>query len=95
MDTVNPNWSTCIAVDYLFEVVQEITVKVFHCEGKSKPLTDENKHTLVGEATFVMSDLMRAGSGLSLKLTGGKNSYVNLNIVLLSLTFATQWKDRR
>lgn len=72
-DTVNPNWATSITLDYMFEVVQEVVVKVFHSED-NKPLTEEGKHSLLGEVTFVLSDLMRAYKGLTLNLTGGKHT---------------------
>ncbi len=76
MDTNDPHWTTSITVDYMFEICQDMTIKVFHSEGKSKPMTEESKHTLLGEVNFLLSDLMRAGSGLSLKLVGGRNTLV-------------------
>jgi hypothetical protein len=68
-DSRDPTWTKVFAVDYLFETVQDMVVKVFQEEG-GHPVTDESKHSLIGQARFRLSDLMCAQSqtvGLSLQ----------------------------
>lgn len=72
-DTIEPRWATSITVDYMFEIVQEMTIKVYHAEG-NHPLSEEAKHTHLGDVTFVLADLVRAQAGLPLKLTGGRHT---------------------
>eukprot|EP01035_Chromulina_nebulosa_P030660 gene30660-40761_t len=73
-DNCNPDWIAGITVDYLFEVVQEIVIKVYDKEGQNS-LDDESKHTLLGECRFYLASLMCSnGQKLELKITGGKNT---------------------
>lgn len=46
-------------MEYFFEMVQEIEVRVFDQDG-DKPLADESKHDLIGSANFVLGKLMTA-----------------------------------
>lgn len=62
----------------MFEIVQEMTIRVYHCVGKSTPLSDEGRHTWMGDVCFHLADLMRAPGGLSLKLAGGRNTLVTV-----------------
>ena len=60
-DNRNPAWATIMTMDYLFEAIQDMVIRVFQEEG-GYPLTDENRHSLIGECRFRMSDLMCASS---------------------------------
>ncbi len=48
-------------MEYFFEMVQEIEVRVFDQDG-DKPLADESKHDLIGSAHFVLGKLMTASN---------------------------------
>jgi len=72
-DNTNPDWILAITVDYLFEVIQEIVVKIYDKEGHY-PLEDESKHTLLGECSFFLGSLMCSNSQrMECKLSGGRN----------------------
>jgi hypothetical protein len=60
-DNRDPAWATIMSMDYLFESIQEMVIRVFQEEG-GYPLTDENRHSLIGECRFRLSDLMCATS---------------------------------
>lgn len=71
-DTPNPNWSTCFTLDYLFEVVQEVTVRVYHYTDGEKQ-EDFTKHTFLGESTFLLANLVVThGQRIEPKLTKGR-----------------------
>eukprot|EP01038_Epipyxis_sp_PR26KG_P011510 gene11510-15417_t len=59
VDSLDPLWSIPLTLEYVFECIQEYIVKVYHYH-KGHPTTDFNKHTLVGECSFLMSSLMTA-----------------------------------
>jgi hypothetical protein len=48
-------------MDYIFEIVQEVVVKVFHY-SHGYTIEQESKHELIGEARFEVGRLMRAPS---------------------------------
>lgn len=58
-DNRSPNWTTIFTMDYNFEIIQNMVIRVFQEEG-GKPTTDENRHSIIGESTFRLSDLMCA-----------------------------------
>jgi hypothetical protein len=65
-DDPNPVWITNFTVDYEFEAVQNIFVRVYQEEG-GHPTSDENHHTLIGETFFRLSELIGSpGQKLSL-----------------------------
>lgn len=71
-DTQNPVYPMPFDVDYVFEAIQEVVVKVYHHDGKHD-VTDESKHTFLGKGTFFMSNLMCTnGERLVLDITDGK-----------------------
>jgi len=73
-DSKNPDWILAITVDYLFEVIQEIIVKIYDKEGHH-PLEDESKHTFLGECSFYLGSLMCSNSQkMECKLSGGRNT---------------------
>ncbi len=60
-------------MDYFFEVVQEVTIKVFDRDS-NHPLTDVHRHQLCGEVTFTLSSLMcSSGQHLAVNLHGGRS----------------------
>lgn len=58
-DTNNPDWPDQLVMDYHFEAVQIITVKVYDQDAKANPM-DISKHEIAGEISFPLSDLMCA-----------------------------------
>ncbi len=64
----SPQWVTSFTLDYYFETVQNISVRVYQEEG-GKSTATEGDHSLIGEATFRLANLMCAsGQRLSLPL---------------------------
>eukprot|EP01031_Cornospumella_fuschlensis_P028727 gene28727-34679_t len=62
-DNRSPHWATSVQVDYMFELIQELHVKVFHFkDGHS--VENEGAHELIGEVKFELSRLMRAPNTL-------------------------------
>jgi hypothetical protein len=52
-------------------------IRAYHQESKNHPVTDESKHTFLGEIKFLLSTLMRSNGGvLALDVTGGKKQLV-------------------
>lgn len=62
----NPQWVTSFTIDYYFETVQNILVRVYQEEG-GKSTERETDHSLIGEASFRLANLM-CGSGQKLSL---------------------------
>ena len=60
-DNRSPTWATIFTMDYMFESIQNLVVRVFQEEG-GKPTSDESRHSLIGESQFRLSDLMCAPS---------------------------------
>ena len=56
-DTPNPDWPDQLAIDYRFEEVQEIVIKLYDQDDKKSP-TDFASHDFIGEVTFTLADLM-------------------------------------
>ena len=72
-DSANPKWPDQLVIDYFFEAIQLITVKVYDQDAKALP-TDLSRHELIGEASFLVTDLMcNRAHKLDLKLKGPKN----------------------
>lgn len=72
-NTRNPNFPMAFTVDYHFEVIQEVIVKLFHHNG-STTSNEETKHTIIGQSMFLLSNLMCArGNTLSLTNINAKN----------------------
>lgn len=70
-DSLSPQWTAHIAVDYMFELVQEMVVKVFHFNASRGNTDQEDRHDLIGEVRFEIGRLMRTnGQVLVLRLTG-------------------------
>ncbi len=56
-DNKSPQWITILSLDYEFESIQQMVIKVFQEDG-GKPTSDESQHTLIGETTFRLSEIM-------------------------------------
>eukprot|EP01039_Chlorochromonas_danica_P004769 gene4769-5229_t len=70
-DNVNPHWVAPIVLNYMFEIAQEVIVKVFHYNPSRGSPEQESNHELIGEARFEIGRLMRSsGQTLNLKLSG-------------------------
>ncbi|KAJ1442231.1 Copine-domain-containing protein [Ochromonadaceae sp. CCMP2298] len=83
-DSVAPQWSTSFSINYHFEAIQHLVVKVFHHES-SAPLPSNlnnlglEKETLIGDARFVLSSLMCASAQkLTVQLQGSKPGKVTI-----------------
>lgn len=73
MDNQNPEWPDQFILNYYFEAVQEITIKVYDRDG-NQPLENLTRHDFGGQCTFNLSALMCAKSQkLTLNLTGGRS----------------------
>jgi len=71
MDTLDPDWPQQFVINYYFESVQEVTIKIYDKDG-GYPVDQVSHHQACGEATFVVSSLMCAkGQKLTLNLTRG------------------------
>jgi hypothetical protein len=76
MDSQAPEWPTLFVVNYYFEAVQEITVRMYDRDG-NYPLNQTNYHDFCGEVKFHLSSLMCSkGQQLSLNLANGKSGGV-------------------
>lgn len=72
-DNVNPSWSTPIQTDYLFEVDQDVLIKVYQWDGKES-LDNLAKHQLIGQTQFLLSSVIRSpAQKLSLDITDEKH----------------------
>lgn len=73
-DTQNPVYTKAFDVDYVFEAIQEVVIKVYHHNG-STSMADESKHSFLGKGTFYLSNLMCAsGERLVLDMRDGKST---------------------
>jgi hypothetical protein len=69
-DNKNPTWSAALTVDYMFELVQEVQLRVYHFKA-GQSLDNESHHELIGQTKFEVSRLMRAtNQKLVLQLEG-------------------------
>ena len=48
MDTINPEWPTQFVVNYYFESIQEVTIRIYDKDGKS-PASNLRAHEFCGE----------------------------------------------
>ena len=72
MDSINPHWTTHVTVDYIFESIQEIVVKVYH-KHKYTAVSDSSTHQFLGMYSFTESALMmQPGQKLVGNLTEGQ-----------------------
>jgi hypothetical protein len=58
-DNTSPQWVTILTLDYHFESVQQMVIKVFQ-EVSGKETTNEADHLLVGKATFTLAEVMKS-----------------------------------
>ena len=65
-DNRSPSWVKMFSVDYLFETIQHMVVRIYQ-EEDSHPTSDVSRHTLIGESKFRLSDVMRARAQKLLK----------------------------
>jgi hypothetical protein len=73
-NTINPVYPTAYAMDYMFEIVQEIVVRVYQHNGSTSS-NDETKHTYIGKGSFFLSNLMCANNQkLECQICEGKNT---------------------
>jgi copine 5/8/9 len=78
LDNYSPQWTSPVTIDYLFEEIQEIFIRVYHCTDVNN-LRDIEKHELIGEARFLLSTIMRAPSQkMSLLLENSRRTAVRL-----------------
>ncbi len=72
-DSANPKWPDQLVIDYYFESIQEITIKIYDQDDKAA-LMDLNRHDFIGECSFLLTDLMCSKAHkLELKINGPKN----------------------
>jgi hypothetical protein len=81
-DNNNPTWVKNHTMDYMFEIIQEVTMRVYQQGDMKAELTNLDAHTLVGEVTFRMSDLMKNSQRLALALTREGHPTGNGNIIV-------------
>lgn len=75
-NTENPDWPMAYTVDYQFEVIQEVKIKLYQHNGSTSS-NDESKHKLIGQGTFFLSNLMCAQSNsLTIPLTSTKGNII-------------------
>mmetsp|Transcript_33434 Transcript_33434/g.105624 ORF Transcript_33434/g.105624 Transcript_33434/m.105624 type:complete len:608 (-) Transcript_33434:330-2153(-) len=60
-DNPHPAWTTPIAITYLFEAMQRVTVRVYDEDAHGNP--DLDKHDYIGEAKFTVGELMGVDGG--------------------------------
>ena len=61
MDNLNPDWNLPVNVDYIFQAVQEIFLRVYHY-STGHLRSDAAKHILIGEAAVILSSLITVQS---------------------------------
>ena len=66
-DSQHPEWSDQCIVNYRFETIQRFILKVYDQDG-NYPLTELDKHSLIGEVSFTITDLMRNKRSQALEL---------------------------
>lgn len=72
-NTINPVFPASYAIDYMFEQIQEIQVRVYQHNGSTSS-NDETKHTYMGKASFYLSNLICSQNQmLECQITEGKN----------------------
>lgn len=73
-ESLNPDWLSPLTIDYFFEIVQEVKLQVYHYNlGEGISFDKLDKHTLLGEASFTLADLVRTPTQkLELELGGTK-----------------------
>ena len=74
MDTQSPDFATSIALDYNFECIQEMIVKIYD-KDSNHPLTEVDRHTFAGQMSFSLAALMVAkGQRVTLDLQQGRHT---------------------
>ncbi len=81
-DCNDPKWVKNYTMDYMFEIIQEVTMRVYQQGDMNAELTNLDAHKLIGEVTFRMSDLMKNSQRLSLPLAREGHPTGNGNIVV-------------
>lgn len=76
MDSQNPEWPDQLIINYKFEAVQNLTIKVFDRDG-SQPPSKLDAHQLIGEISVKLSSIMCArGQSYQANFTNGKHGTV-------------------
>ena len=69
----NPKYPNGISLDYIFEMIQDVTIKIYHFTGGDKVKVDENKHMFLGAVNFQLANLMCSGEHkMELAILDGK-----------------------
>ena len=66
-DSQHPEFPDQLVIDYKFETIQRFILKVYDQDANA-PLQDLDKHSLIGEVSFLITDLMRNKRSQSLEL---------------------------
>jgi len=86
MDSQNPEWPDQLIINYKFEAIQKMTIKVYD-KDSSSPLQQLNSHTLIGEIEFKLSSLMCSrGQTYQANFTNGKHGTVIIRAETVSNT---------
>jgi hypothetical protein len=86
MDSQNPEWPDQLIINYKFEAIQTITLKVYDRDSSSA-LSKLEAHTLVGEISFKLSSLMCArGQSYQANFTNGRPGTVIVRAETVSNT---------
>ena len=76
MDSQNPEFPDQLIINYKFEAIQKLTLKVYD-KDSSSPLSKLDAHTFIGEISFKLSSLMCArGQTYQANFTNGKHGTV-------------------
>ena len=71
MDTNHPTWMTHVVVDYHFQTIQEVVVRIYH-KNPHNPVNNSPQHDFLGEISFHQSALMMSpGSKMIMPLRSG------------------------
>jgi hypothetical protein len=82
-DNLNPSFTTSIVMDYMFEMIQDCVVRLYHCNPSRGGTDRETNHELIGEARFEVGRLMRSPSQkMSLLLQGANAGYVLMLLIV-------------
>eukprot|EP01036_Dinobryon_divergens_P030086 gene30086-39281_t len=85
----NPEWAAVYTVEYLFEVKQDIIIKLFDRESPTRDVNKESEHNLIGEVEVTLSVLCKndsmslpllrgaKGEGGILTIRAEKQAYIN------------------
>jgi hypothetical protein len=80
-DSRDPEWPDQLCVDYHFEEIQEILIKVYDQDGGLDPKLT-SKHDYIGEYSFQLSNLMCSG-GQNITASLVRNNICIIIIIIL------------